>query len=814
MIHSYHPCTRGGKEDNVRRITICVASALLALVLLAAGAAALTTGNLPGGTSISVGITAPADGLLIAYPPGTFPLNGTASIGEGQAVPNTLIVYVLDVSYSAIMDPGAGCGGDANNDGMSDTVLDCEIAAARALNQLAIGAGTVGQVGVAVYGGVEVSDPLDQSGRAADVGPGSGSQLLTGPATGLGTPGGPDVEEVLASAFVDPGQRSGGVHKFTDTNVGSNGTNFGKGLEAAVTIVNASTMPNKVIIFMSDGQATTGPGIGSVSVPSNVLIKAFAIGKGSTCAGSSTYGTLTGVAAKGAPGSDCTEVDEVSDLPDVIPGVIGSQLTKLELSINGGPAENITSFASRSLPVPGPASVTYDRGSLTKLPLIYELCVTAIGSDVGGAGSVEECVEVTVANIQLAPKTAVNAVGTSHTVVATVAAGKDGGVGSVEVRFKVISGPNEGMTGSATTDSSGQASFTYLDDGGLGTDQIEACFTDDLKVTVCDEAEKTWIDIELTPKTAINAVGASHTVTATISGVNGGMSGVPVSFEVVSGPNAGTNSSAITKSSGQASFTYAGNGGPGIDHIEACFTYDLGVTVCDDAEKTWLGLEVTPKTATNELGTDDKTHTINATVSAGPGIGVPGVSVTFEVISGPNAGISFSAVTDSAGQASFTYTGKQGLAGMGTDVIRICFSDPQGFKLCKTAEKHWVDTTPPAGACAEGTNPHGKTKPGAKNEDGFYELLAEDAVYPDPEIYVIDSGSGTVWGPFSSGTQIKYTEAPGAPPSQKKIGSDQGQAGAVAWHITGNADACIYAVDAAGNRSECNCCLLVPPPPK
>lgn len=151
---------------------------------------------------------------------------------------------------------------------------------------------------------------------------------------------------------------------------------------------------------------------------------------------------------------------------------------------------------------------------------------------------------------------------------------------------------------------------------------------------------------------------------------------------------------------------------------------------------------------------------------------------------------------------------------MGTDVIRICFSDPQGFKLCKTAEKHWVDTTPPAGACAEGTNPHGKTKPGAKNEDGFYELLAEDALDPDPQIYVIDSGSGTVWGPFSSGTQVKYTEAPGAPPSQKKIGSDTGQAGAVAWHITGNGDACIYTVDAAGNQSECNCCLLVPPPPK
>jgi hypothetical protein len=348
----------------------------------------------------------------------------------------------------------------------------------------------------------------------------------------------------------------------------------------------------------------------------------------------------------------------------------------------------------------------------------------------------------------------------------------------------------------------------------VGTDVIEACFTDDLGITVCDDAEKTWIDLRLSPKTAVNVVGTSHTVTATISDDTGGIAGILVNFEVVSGPNAGATGSATTDSSGQASFTYSGNGGPGIDHIRACFADDQGNTVCDDAEKTWLGLEVTPPTATNELGTDDDSHTIVATVTAGAGGGMPGVTVTFEILSGPNAGLSGSAVTDENGQASFTYMGKQGLEGVGTDVIQICFSDPQGEVHCEKVEKHWVDTTPPATACREGTNPHGKTKPGAKNEDGFFELYAEDAVDPVVELYVIDSVSGTEWGPFSVGTQIKYKEAPGAPPSIKKIGSQNGQAGAVAWQITGNGDGCIVAVDDAGNRSECNCCLLVPPPPK
>ena len=84
---------------------------------------------------------------------------------------------------------------------------------------------------------------------------------------------------------------------------------------------------------------------------------------------------------------------------------------------------------------------------------------------------------------------------------------------------------------------------------------------------------------------------------------------------------------------------------------------------------------------------------------------------------------------------------------------------------------------------------------------------------PDPQIYVLDSGSGTIFGPFASGTTIKYTEAPGATPTQKKIGSDKGNSNAIDWHITGNGDAYIYAVDASGNTSSDAACL-VPPPPK
>ena len=134
------------------------------------------------------------------------------------------------------------------------------------------------------------------------------------------------------------------------------------------------------------------------------------------------------------------------------------------------------------------------------------------------------------------------------------------------------------------------------------------------------------------------------------------------------------------------------------------------------------------------------------------------------------------------------------------------------------------DATPPEVSCVETVNPSGKNIPpagkttlpgpkGGQNEDGFYELTAEDMIDPNSEVYVEDTGSGTVFGPFVSGTKIKYTEAPGAVPKQKKIGSDKGKAGAVSWHIIGNGDAAVYAVDLSGNQSDSISCL-VPPLPK
>jgi hypothetical protein len=145
-------------------------------------------------------------------------------------------------------------------------------------------------------------------------------------------------------------------------------------------------------------------------------------------------------------------------------------------------------------------------------------------------------------------------------------------------------------------------------------------------------------------------------------------------------------------------------------------------------------------------------------------------------------------------------------------------TDAAGAIIYEHKTIHVPDVTPPEASCLETVNPAGKKVPpagsttlpgpkGGQNEDGFYQLLATDNVDPNPQIFVADSGSAFVAGPFASGDNVKITQAPGATPGSKPM------AGAIVSHITLNGDALVYAVDASGNVSTQVSCL-VPPLPK
>ena len=159
---------------------------------------------------------------------------------------------------------------------------------------------------------------------------------------------------------------------------------------------------------------------------------------------------------------------------------------------------------------------------------------------------------------------------------------------------------------------------------------------------------------------------------------------------------------------------------------------------------------------------------------------------------------------------------------LGTTTVTLTVDDGQ-FTDDDTVDITVVDTTSPVVTCVEAVNPAGKnvppagrtTLPGAKggnNDDGFYQLFAGDICDSAPQIWVGTADNPNLFGPFESGIIVKFTEAKGAVPSINKIGSDNGQAGAVTWHITLPSDPVVTAIDNSGNSASCTC--LVPPLPK
>jgi hypothetical protein len=94
--------------------------------------------------------------------------------------------------------------------------------------------------------------------------------------------------------------------------------------------------------------------------------------------------------------------------------------------------------------------------------------------------------------------------------------------------------------------------------------------------------------VVLSPTSATNDVGQTHTLTATVQDDNGApIQGVTVHFQVTSGPNAGINGNADTGSDGKATFSYTSST-TGTDHIVASFTDAQGGShTSNEVTKTW-----------------------------------------------------------------------------------------------------------------------------------------------------------------------------------------------------------------------------------
>lgn len=111
-------------------------------------------------------------------------------------------------------------------------------------------------------------------------------------------------------------------------------------------------------------------------------------------------------------------------------------------------------------------------------PILYDLSVEIAGTE----------------SIVLSPESAVNDIGTSHTVTATVLDATGSPIEGRDVTFVVISGPNAGQGATFSTDASGEATFTYSGTT-VGTDTIEATMVDNTQTVVSsNQVTKKWVD--------------------------------------------------------------------------------------------------------------------------------------------------------------------------------------------------------------------------------------------------------------------------------------------------------------------------------
>ncbi len=172
--------------------------------------------------------------------------------------------------------------------------------------------------------------------------------------------------------------------------------------------------------------------------------------------------------------------------------------------------------------------------------------------------------------------------------------------------------------------------------------------------------------ITLLPPATTLPVGGLATLTAAVVDAGGEpVSGVTVSFRVLSGPNTGATGSAVTDASGLALYP-ATSSVTGLDTVVARVTNSSGGTLSSPtATILWLpavDLALSPPTSTQPVGTP-----YDATLSATDRSGQPvqDLAIRFRVTAGPNAGRTGVGTTDASGRAVFVYSSAEA----GTDSV-------------------------------------------------------------------------------------------------------------------------------------------------
>ncbi|HAI13640.1 MAG TPA: hypothetical protein DCM28_18185, partial [Phycisphaerales bacterium] len=160
-------------------------------------------------------------------------------------VPDQLdTVWVIDASGSTIANFGGTAVGDVNGDGLSNTILDAELAALINLNQQLIdqGQGNDAEISIVIFGTQAAIVDMDPSTPTE-------FEIVATPSQDFDGNGVPDIVDILQSIQIDLSQST----------IGS-GTNYEDALQKATSVFEqrGTVSGDGVLVFLSDGIPSVG----------------------------------------------------------------------------------------------------------------------------------------------------------------------------------------------------------------------------------------------------------------------------------------------------------------------------------------------------------------------------------------------------------------------------------------------------------------------------------------------------------------------------------------------------------------------------
>ncbi len=191
-------------------------------------------------------------------------------------------------------------------------------------------------------------------------------------------------------------------------------------------------------------------------------------------------------------------------------------------------------------------------------------------------------------------------------------------------------------------------------------------------------------------------------------------------------------------------------------------------------------VQLTPAFEKNPVNTS---HTLTAKVTDEDSTPIAGVSVTFTVTAGPNAGLLGSDTTDANGEATFSYIG----TAPGLDTIEASIVINGIVYVSESVQKEWESTcTAPVAICTPSTK--------VSNSSRYYRALTGTSdCYPCSALtfYVGDTATPAfVAGPFACEDVVRVSKATVATVKPGKYGT--------AAIITVRGSATVWAVDPDG----------------